>query len=424
MFGFSAPFRPPFPQETSSHSAGESPGSLNRLTLPPRDHLLDELEQDAPGLFEKALRVEPQNRSQIRGLVLNIGQLISRYVNGKGHVSEDGRGIAERNEALVKRVLESERKSPDQLMRYLEESVSLLRLLKYRANHFDGDFSTPSECSSGNLVFEPSKNLVALQSNFLSLDREFSSSRGVSRKEFEDLVYPALEAKLEDPDNLEEMTARYVKARDLFNKARQELGIRLLEPKDAGMDEYISPREQCESRPLDKPLLPRPLQRAPSSDSLDDGYVEEEVGAPPGAVGALPGAVDAFPREVGAPPNEPTLPQWKARQAFLADAEIFKFREDETLAQANPGPEWLQSMKKMNDLLNDLMDRDSSLAGFEPFTESVDDGNVLMKQAKELSRGSLPDQPQTLARAGDLWIEMRAHITSVATLLKRLETLE
>ena len=249
------------------------------------------------------------------------------------------------------------------------------------------------------------------------MEREFKPSPVDGWKEFQDLVYRGLEAKIEDPDNLEEMTVIYVKARDLFNKARQKLGMRLLEPKDAGMDEYISPREQCESRPVDKPLLPRPLQRAPSSDSLDDGYVEEEVGAPPGAVGA-------FPREVGAPPNEPTLPQWKARQAFLADAEIFKFREDETLAQANPGPEWLQSMKKMNDLLNDLMDRDSSLAGFEPFTESVDDGNVLMKQAKELSRGSLPDQPQTLARAGDLWIEMRAHITSVATLLKRLETLE
>ncbi|WP_423594510.1 hypothetical protein [Roseateles sp. MS654] len=233
MPGFSAFCCFPFLQKASSHSADEfpkfleSPGLLytDRPTLPPRDHLLDKLEKDAPGLFEKARRVQPQSRSQIRGVVRDIGQLISSYINGGGHVSADGPGIAKRNEALVEGVLESRGKSPEKLMGYLEESVSLLRLLNYRAHHFDGDFSTPSEaCSAGNLVFEPSKNLVALKSNFLSLEGEFDSSPGVSGKEFNKLVYSGLEAKLEDPDNLEEMTARYVKARDLFNKARQELG--------------------------------------------------------------------------------------------------------------------------------------------------------------------------------------------------------
>ncbi len=193
---------------------------------PPQEYLLKELERDSPGLHEKVpYLLDSENTSKICRTVLDIGQLISAYIEGRGYVYEDREDIAERNKALLQGVTHPEKKSMDQLKGYLEESDSLLRLLNYHAHRPRQDYlPVPDALLLSSPPFEPSKNLVDLKNDFASLKNEFEPSLGVSLKEFDDLIHKGGEAKLDNPDNLKEMKALYVKARELFNKARQELG--------------------------------------------------------------------------------------------------------------------------------------------------------------------------------------------------------
>ncbi len=196
---------------------------------PPQERLLKELERDSPGLHEKVpYLLDSENTSKICKTVLDIGQLISAYIEGCGYVYEDGEDIAERNKALLQGVTHPEKKSMDQLKGYLEESDSLLRLLNYHARRPRQDYlpqgGVPDALLLSSPPFEPSKNLVGLKNDFASLKNEFELSLGVSLKEFDDLIHKGGEAKLEDPDNLKEMKALYVKARNLFNKAMEESG--------------------------------------------------------------------------------------------------------------------------------------------------------------------------------------------------------
>ncbi|WP_423594512.1 hypothetical protein [Roseateles sp. MS654] len=196
---------------------------------PPQEHLLKELERDSPGLHEKVpYLLDSENTSKICRTVLDIGQLISAYIEGRGYVYEDREDIAERNKALLQGVTHPEKKSMDQLKGYLEESDSLLRLLNVYARCPRHYYHPGGGVFEGDIVrsppFEPSKNLVGLKNDFASLKNEFEPSPGVGLKEFDDLIHKGGEAKLEDPDNLKEMKALYVKARNIFNKAREESG--------------------------------------------------------------------------------------------------------------------------------------------------------------------------------------------------------